>query len=438
MTSTSIYQILSSKSKNTHYLNRYCKFIKHCQQANKLLSQQVYTERHHICPKSLDMFPEYTNGTLFPWNIVVLTAKQHIIAHIMLWKILGKSQSHALVLMLGGFSRNNKRVPTKSQLNFFVKAREDAGKFISELKMGEVWYNDGLSNHVIKSNETPNPLWEKGRIFPPGYVHNRKGVKIYNDGITNFKIRPDQDINPLWEKGFHNKTFKNNKGKTWWTDGINNYQVRSGDTPESHWTKGLTINKNFTWYNDGIKSFKVKKGQFINDSWIKGLLKNKGSTGYKWYNDGINNYQVRSGDTPESHWTKGISEASNKKRYGRFVERVAYNDNIKTFYVNKGSEPPENCQKGICKKQIKYGVNGSTWWNDGINEFKIKSGETPDPSWSKGRSKKTRLSIKNKIIGTLIYTDGINEFKIKSGETPDPSWRRGFSDLHISNMIKNK
>jgi hypothetical protein len=79
-----IYSILSSKPHNPHYLNRYINFIEQCQQKN--IDIDEYVERHHILPRAKDMFPEYEDFRLHPWNLAVLTARQHFIAHIMLWK----------------------------------------------------------------------------------------------------------------------------------------------------------------------------------------------------------------------------------------------------------------------------------------------------------------------------------------------------------------
>lgn len=88
-----LYKILSSKPHNEHYLKRYCKFIDSCREKNKVLSKNVYIEKHHICPKAADMFPEYKNSQ---WNIVNLTVKQHIIAHHLLYKTYNnKSQTYA-------------------------------------------------------------------------------------------------------------------------------------------------------------------------------------------------------------------------------------------------------------------------------------------------------------------------------------------------------
>ena len=74
MTSKDIYSILSSKPHNQHYLNRYWKFIQAFQHQIEIKSD---TEKHHICPKSDDLFPEYKSLKKYTWNAIHLTKRQH-------------------------------------------------------------------------------------------------------------------------------------------------------------------------------------------------------------------------------------------------------------------------------------------------------------------------------------------------------------------------
>jgi hypothetical protein len=99
MTIYAINEILSSKSHNPHYLNRYIRFIEGCREVNE--DYTGYTEKHHICPQAKDLFPEYKSLKKHPWNLVVLTPRQHFIAHRLLWKSYPemKSMQQAFFLM---------------------------------------------------------------------------------------------------------------------------------------------------------------------------------------------------------------------------------------------------------------------------------------------------------------------------------------------------
>ena len=103
MTSIDIYNILTQKPHNPHYLKRYWKFILGCQEKNRDLPKDTYTENHHICPKAKDLFPEYKSFKTYSWNKIKLTLRQHVLAHVLLAKTYGGSQLLALEFMTNNF-----------------------------------------------------------------------------------------------------------------------------------------------------------------------------------------------------------------------------------------------------------------------------------------------------------------------------------------------
>lgn len=81
-----LYEILSSIEHNRHYLTRYLKYIEYCK------NQKITVgHKHHICPKAQDMFPEFASFAEFPWNCVIITPRQHLIAHRLLCKVYPNS-----------------------------------------------------------------------------------------------------------------------------------------------------------------------------------------------------------------------------------------------------------------------------------------------------------------------------------------------------------
>jgi hypothetical protein len=99
-----IYDILASIPHNSHYLNRYFRFIKGCQKVNE--DFDGYTEKHHICPRSL--FPEYKSFGKHPWNCTALIARQHFIAHWILWKAYPDFRCMSKAFFLMTHSKNQK------------------------------------------------------------------------------------------------------------------------------------------------------------------------------------------------------------------------------------------------------------------------------------------------------------------------------------------
>jgi hypothetical protein len=88
----------------------------------------AYVERHHILPKCL--FPEYKNSS---WNIVKLSARQHFIAHILLYKMFKKNTEgygKMLTASLRMKTHNTNNRYVNSRLYEQVKVK--FGKYISE------------------------------------------------------------------------------------------------------------------------------------------------------------------------------------------------------------------------------------------------------------------------------------------------------------------
>jgi hypothetical protein len=121
-----IYSILSSKPHNPHYLNRYITFIEQCQQKN--VGYEELVENHHICPKANDMFPEYEDFRLHPWNKAPLTPRQHFIAHMILWKTFSVySQTIAFNLMIPNENQKTSKI--------YHKLREDYHFELEKMKL---------------------------------------------------------------------------------------------------------------------------------------------------------------------------------------------------------------------------------------------------------------------------------------------------------------
>ena len=76
-----------------NYRHIYCKIISYAKSQNRYKGDGNYYERHHILPKS--MFPLWKNRKS---NIVLLTPKEHLFVHKLLFKIY-KNQQMACALM---------------------------------------------------------------------------------------------------------------------------------------------------------------------------------------------------------------------------------------------------------------------------------------------------------------------------------------------------
>jgi hypothetical protein len=158
----SIYDILVTKPHNTHYLNRYIKFI-------QSRCPSSIGEKHHVCPKAADLFPEYKSFNKFPWNKIVLSPREHYIAHLLLHKAYGKSQSRAFYMMcsingIGG--------------RLYESAKSEFSKWIRQ--------NNPMSDEVYR-NKCAQFGNKNGMFGKPGPMLGRTGKDNPNYG----KKRPE-------------------------------------------------------------------------------------------------------------------------------------------------------------------------------------------------------------------------------------------------------
>lgn len=190
-----IYQILSSKPHNKHYLNRYYKFIMACFTHNvnnnivKRLRKSptgTYMESHHICPKSIDLFPEYKRIKDHSWNYIHLTARQHFIAHYLLYKAYGGRQTYAFNAMCN--QAKNKNTERSYRIN--SKIYQNLKNQISNPthpNRGTSIYQDKDGNKMRVSTQDPRVLSGELTSINAGRIGTMKGKKHTTETIQKLQ-----------------------------------------------------------------------------------------------------------------------------------------------------------------------------------------------------------------------------------------------------------
>lgn len=170
---------------------------------SRILSIDIYTENHHIVPKSL-------GGSNAKDNLVKLTAREHFICHLLLPKFtLGKDQIsmlHAAWRMCCKSNKgNNKRDYriTSSIYELLRKQRVDHLKTLT----GELSPNFGRKTGRVSKDFTPE--WRAKIAF------SRKGKSSWNKGIER-----------TWQ--VKDSVSKANKGRPAWNKGISRRWVNNG------------------------------------------------------------------------------------------------------------------------------------------------------------------------------------------------------------------
>ena len=208
-------ETIPSRNVKTHsefYYQRYIKFIEFCKTSPK----EGYTESHHIIPKSL-------GGTDAKQNLVKLTAREHFIAHWMLWKVYRNVQ----MAMAFNFMRCAPSVNSARYINskIYETLREELSKVLTESLSGE--------NHPFYGKRHSKETKEK-------IARTLTGVKRSKESIEKqFTSRTRNECKPPMLGKKHSDKFKTENSKRmsgnnnpmfgvkrfWVNDGVNNYLV---------------------------------------------------------------------------------------------------------------------------------------------------------------------------------------------------------------------
>ena len=282
-------------------IKRYEKFIE--SRKHRVIPEGVYTESHHILPKCI-------GGTDDEDNLIELTYKEHILAHIMLAReTKHPSLVNAAWLLIHVCKSSKEYVlipsPIRESIRRDIKHTEEHNSKISENHVGM------LGKHHTNSTK------DKQRVA-------MKGRKIYNNGNEQKYFFPGEEPDG-WVLGKIKSTIStpNNKGKHWYTNGEEDILCFDGDQPNG-WVRGQSKSRKESTatargkhcYTDGVHQGFYHEGEQP-DGWVRGVkdstrdkLSSSSSTltgskhshyGKKWYNNGIENRLFKPGIQPDGY-----------------------------------------------------------------------------------------------------------------------------------------
>lgn len=126
-----------------NYYNNYWDYINYVLTLNrkklpKTDSNYIYYEKHHILPKSL--YPEYSK---LLGNFVLLTPREHYLAHYLLWKIYNRKEMiYAFWLM----NSNNKYKIINSKIYEIIRIENSKQRSILQKGEGNSFYGKKHTN----------------------------------------------------------------------------------------------------------------------------------------------------------------------------------------------------------------------------------------------------------------------------------------------------
>ena len=193
-----------------NYLKHYTRLIQTRKELPRKKGNVEYYENHHIIPKWL-------GGDDSKDNMVLLTAREHFVAHWLLWKH-HRDRKSAFAFHMMTLCWNNQQQRIGSSWQF-----EIAKKAVFEFQRGENHHRYGKPGTMKGKKHTEEALEKLRR--PKSEVHKLNQSKAMKGKYKGRKNGPHSD-----ERKDNISTAR--LGMKWYTDGNTDIQVKEGDVPQ--------------------------------------------------------------------------------------------------------------------------------------------------------------------------------------------------------------
>ena len=274
-----------------------------------LSKENGYCEYHHIVPISEGGEPtaSIAGNNCEGTNLICLTAREHYIAHLLLYKIYNDYKMLNAIMSFRTYSktlRNTMKINSK----LYEKLKIYWAKELSKSNSGEgnpmygkklkdcmtpekyaewckkngdcYWANNGIIQRKIKNNQPLPEGFVKGRL-----KSTKDKISKANSGRQVSKEATQKMIETKMKNGTRKRTRESvekqmrtriergissatTTGFKWFTDGVHQKLVDPANAPEG-WHEGRATQR-FKWYTDGIESKQFASGSKIPEGWMLG------------------------------------------------------------------------------------------------------------------------------------------------------------------------
>jgi hypothetical protein len=276
-----------------NYLKVYCNLIR---KAENRTPPEGYTEKHHIFPKSI--FGDNK-------RVVVLTAREHYIAHALLEKIYikryGLKNKKTIKMITAFWCMNNQNTLNEyynsyfyeySKMRFIESIRgrvltEEHKENLRKNSTGRIWWSDGTNTK--HSKECPGDGWYRGR--PNINIGREMSME------TREKIRIKNKNKKLTEE--HKEKVKSElRTRKWWNNGVED--KHTAKCPGEGWVLGRLYKRKLS--EEEIENIKIRmKNRVVSEETRKKQSESKKGT--RWWNNGVINKKVK--ECPDEGWVLG-------------------------------------------------------------------------------------------------------------------------------------
>ena len=207
-----------------------------------------YTEKHHIVMRSM-------GGPDDPSNLVVLTGREHWIAHLLLHKI-HRNQRTACACHMMAMNCEERGIPKIKTSRAYEYIRKEHAKYVSRMtkvtqkgkrnsQYGTTW--------ISKPTSKENKKWPKDTPIPFGWL---KGRNTWNKNIKKICSYCEKEFYTTGNIKFCSEECKNlgRKIPSWSLETKIEYSKKLKDRKLRAGNKNPCFGKKFKWINNGSKN----------------------------------------------------------------------------------------------------------------------------------------------------------------------------------------
>lgn len=197
---------------DARWKNRYDKFI----ELRSSIPKDGYVERHHVIPKCL-------GGNNDPDNLVILSAREHFIAHWMLTKVYPDSRKLKYALVCMSTHKNQRKLKSRHyQICKIANSKAGLGRTVSKetrLKMRKLRHTTKTKNVISKCQTGQKHHYFKGYYIVPNsnvkFESSKEVSKFCKiDGETVLKIFRNRLDKVVTRQAYAQNAFLKSLGNT--------------------------------------------------------------------------------------------------------------------------------------------------------------------------------------------------------------------------------
>lgn len=283
---TTIFEKLAPKTISLHWCTRYINFCISRSEKNIKTPPEIVV-KHHILPKHKKMFPEFSSLSSFTWNRAILTPREHIIAHFMLYKATNTYEEALSIMRSSSHMSNGKFVIAKLNSRLFDQGitkviQTKRSLAIVKNKDGQI-FTVKRNDDRIKSGELMGITSGKGvyvnvntgvskmldvnshEVISGEFVGYTKGKTIYKHYITGETLH--LSVNDERVMSGEYVGINKNKPRAEKIKELHSQQMRGENNP--------MYGSTYVWVNNGITNKRCVLTEIeyhINTGWVKGFL----------------------------------------------------------------------------------------------------------------------------------------------------------------------